>query len=312
MKEPLKFREGYVDPPRMPISKVVLVLSLALLASCAGDEPVITVGSKNFTENILLAELVAQHIEARTGLKAARRLNLGGSFLCHEALRVGEIDIYPEYSGTALTAILKLPVDQDAGSVLDTVSRAYREQFQAEWMPPFGFNNTFAIVVRGEEAGQSALSTITELAAVSSGLRIGFGFEFMERQDGYRGMVSTYGLTFAEQPKTMDMGLVYRALRDGQIDVAVGNSTDGLIAALKLSILKDDKKFFPPYDAAAIVRAETLAKNPALRGVLGELGGLLSEEEMQILNHQVDGEHRPVAKVVEELRARKGLGLGAP
>ena len=291
----------------MLISKLVLILSLTLLASCAKDERVITVGSKNFTENILLAELVAQHIEASTDFKVARRLNLGGSFLCHEALRAGEIDIYPEYTGTALTAILKLPVDQDAASVLNTVSEAYREQFQVEWMTPFGFNNTFAIVVRGEEAGQSALSTITELAAVSSSLRIGFGFEFLDRQDGYRGMVNTYSLSFAREPKTMDMGLVYRALRDGQIDVAVGNSTDGLIAAMKLRILKDDKKFFPPYDAAAIVRADTLASNPKLRHVLSQLGGLLTEEEMQVLNHQVDGEHQPVAKVVEELRTNKGL-----
>ncbi len=291
----------------MLISKLVLILSLTLLASCAKDESVITVGSKNFTENILLAELVAQHIEARTDLTVVRRLNLGGSFLCHEAMRAGEIDIYPEYTGTALTAILKLPVDQDADSVLGTVSQAYREKFQVEWMPPFGFNNTFAIVVRGEEAVQRDLSTITGLAAVSPGLTIGFGFEFMERQDGYQGMVSAYGLTFAREPKTMDLGLVYRALRDGQIDVAVGNSTDGLIAALKLRILQDDKKFFPPYDAAAIVRTDTLTKNPELRHVLSQLGGLLTEEEMQILNHQVDGEHQPVAKVVEELRTKKGL-----
>ena len=291
----------------MPISKLVLILSVALLASCASGEAVITVGSKNFTENILLAELVAQHIEARTDFKVARRLNLGGSFLCHQALRSGAIDIYPEYTGTALTAILKLPVDQNAASVLNTVSQAYREQFQVEWMPPFGFNNTFAIVVRGEEAGKSALSTITELAAVSSGLRIGFGFEFLDRQDGYPGMVSAYGLSFAREPKTMDMGLVYQALHDGQIDVAVGNSTDGLVAALKLRILKDDKRFFPPYDAAAIVRADTLAKSPKLRQVLSELGGLLTEEEMQLLNQQVDGEHQPLARVVKELRRTKGL-----
>jgi len=291
----------------MSILKFFLVLSLTLFASCAKDPSVITVGSKNFTENILLAELVAQQIEARTDLTVVRRLNLGGSFLCHEAMLMGEIDIYPEYTGTALTAILKLPVAQDAARVLDTVSQAYREQFEIEWVPPFGFNNTFAIVVDGEQAAQSELSTITELAAVSPGLTIGFGFEFLDRQDGYRGMVSTYGLSFAQEPKTMDLGLVYRALRVGQIDVAVGNSTDGLIAAFELRVLEDDKKFFPPYDAAAIVRAEVLAANPALRDVLGELGGLLSEEEMRILNHQVDGEHRPVAKVVEELRLKKGL-----
>ena len=291
----------------MPNLQLVLVLSMGLLASCAKDPSVITVGSKNFTENILLAELVAQHIEARTDLTVVRRLNLGGSFLCHEAMRVGEIDIYPEYTGTALTAILKLPVDQDADSVLDTVSKAYGEQFEVEWMPPFGFNNTFAVVLRGEQAVQRNLSTITELADLSSDLAIGFGFEFLERQDGYRGMVNTYGLSFAQEPKTMDLGLVYRALRDGQIDVAVGNSTDGLIAAFELRVLEDDKKFFPPYDAAAIVRADALGNNPELRDVLGELGGLLTEEEMRVPNHQVDGEHRPLAKVVEELRLKKGL-----
>ena len=296
------------DPENQSVTRLTLIwFALLALASCSRSDSVIVVGSKNFTESVLLGELLAQQIEHRTALRVERRLNLGGTFLCHQALRSGQIDLYPEYTGTALTAILKRPVEQDPDKVLETVSLAYREEFAAQWLQPFGFNNTFAVVVRPEDGGPQPLRTISDLAAVSKDRTIGFNFEFLDRQDGYPGLVARYGLSFAAEPKTMDLGLLYRALRGGQIDVAVGSSTDGLIAAWNLRVLEDDLRYFPPYDAAPVVRVETLERHPRLGDVLADLGGLLSEKEMQRLNHEIDGRHRAVAQVVRELRRGKGL-----
>ena len=280
---------------------------MAVLASCSGGEDRIVVGSKNFTENLLLGELLAQQIEARTGLIADRRLNLGGTFLCHQALLAGQIDVYPEYTGTALTAILKQPVVRDAGDVFQTVSAAYREKFASEWIKPFGFNNTFAIVVAGKTAASGNLKRISDLKAIAPKLTIGFNFEFFERLDGYPGLIDAYDLSFAQDPKTMDMSLVYTALQDGQIDVGVGNGTDGLIEALQLAVLDDDKHYFPPYDAAAVVRTEILGRHPGMRAALEELSGILSEEEMRHWNHEIDGKHRPAAEVARQVRQEKGL-----
>ena len=301
----VKLRSG--REKKSVIRRTLIWFALLALVSCSRSDSVIVVGSKNFTESVLLGELLAQQIEHRTDLRVERRLNLGGTFLCHQALRSGKIDLYPEYTGTALTAILKRPVEQDPDKVLETVSLAYREEFAAQWLQPFGFNNTFAVVVRPEDAGPQPLRTISDLAAVSKDRTIGFNFEFLERQDGYPGLVARYGLSFAREPKTMDLGLLYRALRGGQIDVAVGNSTDGLIAAWNLRILEDDLRYFPPYDAAPVVRIETLERHPKLRDALAQLGDLLSENEMQGLNHEIDGRHRAVAQVVRELRHNKGL-----
>ncbi len=278
-----------------------------MLAACGRDGSSIVVGSKNFTESVLLAELIAQQIEAHTSLHVERKLNLGGTFLCHKALVAGQLDIYPEYSGTALTAILERPVSRDPKEVLRIVSEAYRKQFAAEWLPPFGFNNTYAIVVREEDAEKQHLVTLSDLARVSQNFRIGFMFEFSERQDGYRGLVDTYGFTFRGEPRTMDLGLIYRALRDGQIDVGVGSATDGLIAALNMRMLEDDKHYFPPYDAAAVARTAMLERHPEVRQALAPLGGVLSEQEMRQLNHAVDAEQQPVAEVVRKLRQRKQL-----
>ncbi len=301
----VKLRSGREKKP--VIRRTLIGFALLALVSCSRSDSVIVVGSKNFTESVLLGELLAQQIEHRTDLRVERRLNLGGTFLCHQALRSGKIDLYPEYTGTALTAILKRPVEQDPDKVLETVSLAYREEFAAQWLQPFGFNNTFAVVVRPEDTGPQPLRTISDLAAVSKDRTIGFNFEFLERQDGYPGLVARYGLSFAREPKTMDLGLLYRALRGGQIDVAVGSSTDGLIAAWNLRVLEDDLRYFPPYDAAPVVRIETLERHPKLRDALAQLGDLLSENEMQGLNHEIDGRHRAVAQVVRELRHNKGL-----
>jgi glycine betaine/choline ABC-type transport system substrate-binding protein len=280
---------------------------LLWLAACGRDTSTIVVGSKNFTESVLLAELIAQQIEARTGLRVERRLNLGGTFLCHQALVAGQIDVYPEYSGTALTAILEQPVRRDPEEVLRIVSEAYRERFAAEWLPPFGFNNTYAIVVREEDAQQKNLTTLSDLARVSNEFGIGFMFEFSERQDGYRGLVETYGFQFRGEPRTMDLGLIYRALRERQIDVGVGSATDGLITALKMRVLDDDKHYFPPYDAAPIARTAALVEHPEVREALVALGGLFTEQEMRETNYAVDGGQQPVADVVRKLRERKGL-----
>ncbi|MEZ5365937.1 MAG: glycine betaine ABC transporter substrate-binding protein [Bryobacterales bacterium] len=273
---------------------------LLVLSACSSPD-VIRVGSKNFTENVFLGELIAQQIDRRTEYRVERRLNLGGTFLCHEALLAGEIDVYPEYTGTALTAILEEPVESDSGAVFDRVREAYAEKFQLVWTKPFGFNNTFAVLVRKEDA--QGIETISDLAAVAPNLTIGFNFEFLEREDGWPGLSKEYGLAFADKPKTLDLNLVYQALEAGQVDVAVGNSTHGLIEKLGLRMLRDDKGYFPPYDAAPVVRQATLERFPGLREALDELGGAISQVEMQRINRELDVEQRRVEDVAKAVLA---------
>lgn len=278
-----------------------------LLAACGGNRPDIIIGSKNFSESVLLGEMLAQHIEARTGLTVGRRLSLGGTFICHQAMLSGDLDIYPEYTGTALAAILEKPVMQDRDAVFQEVASTYRSKFGLQWMKPLGFNNTYAMVVRAEDAERDGLRTISDFAQVSSGRTIGFSFEFAERQDGYQGFIETYEMKFNREPKTVDLALIYRALRDGEIDLGVGNSTDGMIQSLNLIILEDDRRYFPPYDAAAVVRQATLDRFPKLQAVVNELGGLFREPDMQKANLDIDGNHLPVAQVAAGLLAAKGL-----
>ena len=280
---------------------------LLALTGCQARTERIVVGSKNFTEQIILGELVAQHIENRTGLKVERRLNLGGTLLCHQALRAGEIDVYVEYTGTALTAILKQTPSGSADDVYRRVKEAYARQFDLEVGPPFGFNNTFAIVIRGDDARRLHLTTLSEAAQHTPNWTAGFGYEFMERPDGFKGLAETYGLRFARPPRIMDLGLIYRALKERQVDLVAGNSTDGTIAALDLVVLQDDRHYFPPYDAVPISRRQTLARHPILGACLRELAGKISEEEMRRLNYQMDGEHRDVKVVVREFLRAKGL-----
>lgn len=289
---------------------LVVILFLALLSavSCSREAPArVAIGSKNFTEQIILGELLAQLFEARTGLQVERRFNLGGTLICQQAVRTGAIDMYVEYTGTALTAILNDKPEGDSKQVFERVKRSYEEQFGLTWAPPLGFNNTFAIVVRGEDARQLGLRKLSDLAPYTPQWRAGFGYEFMERPDGFQGLAQTYGLRFGSPPRTMELGLLYRALRDKQVDVVAGNSTDGLIDALDLVVLEDDRHYFPPYDAAPVVREETLARFPAVQAALTDLGGKISDSEMRRMNYAVDGEGRSVKVVAAEFLRSAGL-----
>ena len=288
--------------------RAALLFLFALLAGCGpAREERIVVGSKNFTEQVVLGELLAQHLENRTGLTVERRFYLTGSYICHQSLRAGRIDLYVEYTGTALTALLKEKPEGNPREVFARVRQAYAERFGLEVTEPLGFENTFAIVVRGEDARQLNLKTLSQAAAHTSGWRAGFGYEFMERPDGYAGLAAAYGLRFAAPPRIMDLGLLYRALKEKQVDLVAGNSTDGLIAALDLAVLEDDRRYFPPYEAVPIVRRDALARHPEVRAALAELAGRINADEMRRLNYAVDAEHRDVADVVREFLLAQGL-----
>ena len=284
----------------MKLSLAVVLLAACLLPACGGRRQTLVIGSKNFTEQVILGEMLAQQLEAKTGLRVERRFYLAGTYICHQALLAGRIDAYVEYTGTALTAILKEPVESNPAEVLDKVKREYGQRFGLDVMDPLGFNNTFAIVVRGEMARRLGLHTISQAVPYAAGWRPGFGYEFMERPDGYQGLVRTYHLTFGQRPRIMDLGLLYRALLEKQVDLVAGNSTDGLIAARDLAVLDDDKNYFPPYQAVPIVRDETLKLHPAVRQAILELSGKITDAEMRQLNYAVNGEHRDVVEVVHE------------
>ncbi len=282
-------------------------LMVAIAACNTRPQNQIVIGSKNFTEQLILGELLAQHIEANTNIKVDRRLNLGGTFVCHQAITAGEIDAYVEYTGTAFTAILKKPPISNSQQVYQQVKQAYAQQFQLELSEPLGFNNTFAIIIRGEDARSQNIKTISQAAKKTPEWKAGFGYEFIERKDGFPGLAKTYGLRFSEPPRVMDLGLMYRALKEKQVDLVAGNSTDGLIDRLDLTVLKDDKQYFPPYDAVPIVRQQTLEKYPQLRQALQQLGGTITEKDMRSLNYQVDGEGKDVKQVVQQFLKSKGL-----
>ena len=296
---------------RIPQSRLyisVLVAVALLLPSCSPSHADrIVVGSKNFTESFLLGEIMAQQVEAHTNLKVDRRFYLSGTYICQQAILAGRIDIYPEYTGTALTAILKQKASAQKEDVYQRVKSEYEHRFGLTLGPALGFNDTFAMEIRGEDARRLNIKTLSQATAFAPQWRAGFGYEFMERPDGYRGLVATYGLRFAEQPRVMDLGLLARALKDHQIDLAGGNTTDGLIPALGLFVLEDDRHYFPPYEAVPVIRAQTLQRHPELAEVLAELAGKISDEEMQRLNYAVEGQHRDAKEVVHEFLRNKGL-----
>jgi osmoprotectant transport system substrate-binding protein len=267
----------------------------------------ITIGSKFFTEQVVLAELLAQHIEARTGIPVIRKTNLGGTLLVHKALLAGELDLYVEYTGTALTTVLNETPQGDSAAVYNRVKQLYADRFHLEVTEPLGFENTFAMVIRGDDAKNLHLQKISDIVPLAPKWRAGVGYEFLERPDGFRGWSDRYNLHFAESPKVMDLGLIYRALVDHQVDIVAGNSTDGLIDSLGLVALADDRHYFPPYDAVPIVRQSTLAQFPQLRAALADLAGKLSAADIRRLNFAVDAQHQDAATVVRAFRQSKGL-----
>jgi osmoprotectant transport system substrate-binding protein len=288
---------------------IVALLCLAALSQACGPprEKRIVVGSKNFAEQLILGELIAQQIEAKTRLPVERRFYLAGTYICQQAILAGRIDIYPEYTGTALTAVLKEKPDAGRENVYQRVKDEYAKQFALSVGPTFGFDDTFAIEIRGEDARRLGLRTISQAATYALQWRAGFGYEFMERPDGYKGLATTYGLRFAEPPRIMDLGLIARALKNRQVDLIAGNMTDGLIPTLDLFVLEDDRHYFPPYEAVPIVRQDTLARHPEIGRALDALAGKISDDDMRKLNYAVDGKHRDVKEVVREFRRDKGL-----
>jgi len=276
------------------------VCLLLVLACGPARQNRIVIGSKNFTEQLILGELIAQQLEARIHLTVERRFYLAGTYICQQAILGGRIDIYPEYTGTALTAILKQKPEGTREQVYSRVKAEYAQRFHLAVGPPLGFNDTFAIEIRGEDARRFGLNTISQAAAYTPQWRAGFGYEFMERPDGYQGLAATYGLRFAESPRIMDLGLLARALKDKQIDLAAGNTTDGLIPALDLFVLEDDRHYFPPYEAVPIIRQELVHQHPEVKQALDELAGKISDNDMRRLNYAVDGQHRDVKEVVRE------------
>jgi osmoprotectant transport system substrate-binding protein len=292
---------------RMPYVTVAVIVC-ALLTSCSPprpDHPVI--GAKNFTEQVILGELLAQEIEAKSDLKVERRFYLAGSYICQQALVAGRIDAYVEYTGTGLTAVLKQPVDRDPESVLRTVRRLYATRYGITVAEPLGFENTFAMVIRGDDARRNHLTTLSQAAKYTSKWRLGVGYEFEQRPDGLPGLSKAYGLSFASAPRTMDLGLLYRALMNDQVDMIAASSTDGPIQALGLTVLQDDKHYFPPYQAVPLVRDDALKRWPRIQLALTALAGKVTEEDVRAMNLAVDDQHRDPAEVVREFRSQKGL-----
>jgi glycine betaine/choline ABC-type transport system substrate-binding protein len=292
---------------RHPPLSLLCLLPFLFISGCRTTQPHITIGSKFFTEQVILAELLAQHIETRTGIHVERKTNLGGTLLCQKALESGQLDLYVEYSGTALTAVLNESPSGDSTAIYQRVKQGYADRFNLEVTEPLGFENTFAMVVRGADAQQFHLRTISDIIPLAPHWRVGVGYEFLERPDGYQGFTQRYNLHFARQPSVMDLGLIYRALVDKKVDIVAGNSTDGLIDALHLVALTDDRHYFPPYDAVPIVRRDTLAKFPQLRPALADLANKISAEDMRHLNSEVDANQRDATTVVRAYRATKSL-----
>ena len=272
--------------------------ALAILASCSGKRH-ITVGSKNFTEQVILGEIIAEHIENRLHVVVDRKLDLGGMLLAHQALLAKDIDLYPEYTGTAFANILKSGGVTDPAIVLERV-RAEYARMQLEWLDPLGFDSSFAMTVRGDYAREKHLETLSDAAADPSGFGLGCGYEFLTHPDGLAAVNTKYAIKWATAPKTMDLGLLYRALLDKQVSMVAGNTTDGALSKLDVKVLEDDKHAFPPYQACIVVRSGALAENPELRRTLAELSGKISSATMRKMNYEVDGEHKAVREVARE------------
>lgn len=278
-----------------------LLLTAALCSSCGRDPNTIVVGSKNFTEQVILGEIAAQQLERKLHVRVVRRLDLGGTLLAQAALAGGQIDLYPEYTGTAAASVLKQKAAKSPAAAYQQVKLAYEKRFHLVWLPPLGFNDTFAMVVRSSDGKRLAAPTLS--AATSRAWRLGVGFEFLTRPDGLTNLNRVYGLHWDGTPKTMDLGLLYKALQQKQVDMGAGNSTDGLLTDSTYMVLADDKHAFPPYSACYVVREDALTRRPDVRSALELLSGRIGDETMRNMNRMVDLEHRPVVKVAQEFLA---------
>ena len=287
------------------IFTLVFAMSLTLFG-CSGNDK-ITIGSKDFGENVVIGEMMAQLIEQNTDLKVDRKLNMGGTFVCFEAIKNGDIDIYPEYTGTGLTAQLKMDVITDPDEAYQVVSDEFDSQFGIKWLEPFGFNNTYTLAVTDDVYQQYGVETFSDLAEISGDLVFGAEHEFFDRQDGYDGLVEMYGIEFKGEPKKMNVSLKYQAIGNGDMDVTDAFATDGPIKKFNLKVLEDDKGFFPPYYAAPIIRNETLEAHPELEEVLNMLAGRIDDAKMTELNYKIDVEGQEVETVAKEFLQSEGL-----
>ncbi|PPJ63198.1 glycine betaine ABC transporter substrate-binding protein [Cuspidothrix issatschenkoi] len=284
---------------------ITLIIAGLIAFNYQQKPPTIIIGSKNFTEQVILGEILAQHIENHTKLKVDRRFNLGGTFICHEAVKARKIAGYVEYTGTSFTTILKEKPISNPETVYKKVKEYYDQKLKLAVMKPLGFENTFAMIIRGEDAEKWQIKSLSEISKYTPQIKAGFGYEFLERADGYPGLSKTYNLKFANI-KQMELGLMYQALKEKQVDFIAANSTDGLIPVFNLVILEDDKKYFPPYQAIPVFNQEILQKYPELTDTINQLGGKISTTEIQKMNYQVDNQSKPVEKVVSEwLKSQK-------
>ncbi len=290
----------------LPGGAAVVLLAMVFGLNDRQTTDTIRIGSKNFTEQFILGELIAQMLETHTDLKVERKFNLGSIVICHQAMLNNELDIYPEYTGTGYRVILNRQETLSASDTYAQVKKAYREQFNIDWLKPFGFDDTYAIAVRQAFADEHNISTISQLAPFADQLSIGFASEFFERADGYPGLINTYGFKFGATVE-MDISLLYQAAHNGDVDVVSGNSTDGRIPALGLLVLEDDKNFFPPYYAAPLVRHELLEQYPQVSEVLAKLAGVIDEQQMQELNYGVDHDGQSAHAVARRFLLGKQL-----
>jgi osmoprotectant transport system substrate-binding protein len=286
---------------------VVIIGGCKKSANNKGGTKSITIGAKHFTEQEVLGEIMAQLIEAKTDIAVVRKFNLGGTMVCFDALRTGDIDLYPEYTGTGLVNILKEKVVRDPDKVYQTVKSGFERRYKLVWLRPFGFNNTYTLTMRKKQAESLGATNISDLRHYRNDLQPGFDAEFLERPDGYRGLTRYYGFSFSKSPIQMDPGLMYKALSEGAVDVVDGFATDGRIQAYRLIALHDDKDFFPPYYAAPLIREETLKEYPEVGKVLNHLAGIISDGTMRHLNYKIDGEGERPSDVAREFLRSRGL-----
>lgn len=285
---------------------VLILVTIFAFVGCSGSNT-ITVGSKDFGENILLGEIFAQLIEAKTDLKVHRKLNMGGTFVNFNAMRNKQLDIYPEYTGTALTATLEMDVINDPTESYNVVKDEYLKRYDIVWLEPLGFNNTYTLAITPEVAAQYPMETFSDLAAYAPNLVFGAEHEFFDRQDGFDGLIAEYGLNFKGEPLKMVVALKYQAIGQGDMDITDAFSTDGQLQQFNLKVLEDDKGFFPPYHAAPIIRKATLDAHPELEEVLNLLAGRIGDERMAALNYAADVEGRPTEEVATQFLTEEGL-----